>query len=196
MKVFGIYGSPRRGGNSDRLLEECLRGAREAGAEVETVRPAEMKIAGCRACEACAKTGECVIADDMQGVYSLLDSAERLVMAAPIFFYSFPAQLKALIDRGQSRWSRRLLPEKFPASAGQKRLGYLIAVGATRGRNLFEGAELTARYFFEALGVKYCRGLFCRQLDEKGAVERQPQLLAQARGLGQRLVESADCVGP
>lgn len=195
MKVFGIYGSPRRGGNSDLLLEECLRGAREAGAEVETVRPAEMEISGCRACGACEKTGECIVADQMQRIYPLLDSAERIVLAAPIFFYSFPAQLKALVDRAQSRWSRRLLAEKFPPSTGLQRLGYLIAVGATRGKNLFAGVELTTRYFYEALGVKYCHGLLFRRLDEKGAVKRRPELLQQAHELGRRLVAGGDCVG-
>jgi multimeric flavodoxin WrbA len=193
--VLGIQGSPRRGGNSDALLAACLQGAKEAGARIETVRPAALKISGCLACGACEKTGECAVEDDMQKVYPLLDEAERIVVASPIFFYSFPAQLKALVDRAQSRWARRLLLEKFPPRR-EKRLGYLIAVGATRGKNLFEGAELAARYFYEALGMEYCGGMTARRLDEKDAVSKRPELLDQARELGRRLAKESDCIQP
>ena len=92
MKVLGIQGSPRKKGNSDILLDKCLDGARGAGAEVEVLRPSALKISGCMECGGCDNTGECVVKDDMQDVYPLFDEAERIVLAAPIFFYSFPAQ--------------------------------------------------------------------------------------------------------
>lgn len=187
MLVLGIYGSPRRGGNSDLLLERCLEGAKSAGLEIRTLRASELKISGCQACGWCEKTGECRLDDDMQKVYPLFDRAGRIVLASPIFFYSFPAQLKALIDRAQSRWSRRLLKEKFPQTNGPERRGFLIAVGATRGKNLFEGVELTARYFYEALGVKYSGGLFFRRLDQKAAVLEHPVYLEQAYRLGEQI---------
>jgi len=186
--ILGIHGSPREGGNSDILLGECLQGARSAGAGTQTIRAAALQIGGCRNCGSCQTTGECVFTDDMQKVYPLLDAASRVVISTPIFFYSFPAQLKALIDRAQARWSRRQLTK----SAEQRKHydsghGYLLAVGATRGKNLFEGVELTARYFYDALDMQYCGGVFFRGVDEKGAIREKSEALSRARELGRRI---------
>jgi len=73
MKVLGIYGSPRKGGNTDQLLDKVLEGARSAGAEVKRVYTRELNLCGCIECGGCDKTGECVVQDDMQKVYPLLD---------------------------------------------------------------------------------------------------------------------------
>jgi multimeric flavodoxin WrbA len=187
MKVLGIYGSPRQGGNSDQLLDRALGGARDAGAEVSSIRARELKVEGCRECGGCDETGECVIDDEMQRVYELLTGADAIIAATPIFFYTVPAQLKAVIDRCQAMWNRRRLskPREQWKNHGSGR-GYLIAVGATRGAKLFDSVELVARYFFDALDMSYQGGVFSRGLDEKGAVAEQPELLQQAYELGRQ----------
>ncbi len=68
--------------------------------------------------------------------------------------------------------------------------GYLIAVGATRGENLFEGAILTARYFFDALDMTYEGGIFFRSLEKKSAVNENPETLQEAFNLGLKAVSS------
>ncbi len=113
MKVLGIYGSPRKGGNSDMLLDEALKGAADAGAAVSSLRCCDLDISGCMECAGCDATGECVVDDDMQQVYPLLGEADVIILASPIFFYSLPAQAKALIDRCQAMWCKRLL-DKSP----------------------------------------------------------------------------------
>jgi len=62
---------------------------------------------GCTGCDGCEKTGMCVIKDDMQDVYTLMDDADVIIIASPIFFYGVTSQVKALIDRGQAMWWRR-----------------------------------------------------------------------------------------
>ena len=114
MKVVGIYGSPRKGGNTDILLDKALEGARSAGAEVTPIYARKLEMGGCLECGGCDKTGKCVVKDDMREVYPLLESADVIFLASPIFFYSMSAQVKAIIDRGQAMWSRRML-EKTPA---------------------------------------------------------------------------------
>lgn len=185
MKVLGIYGSPRAGGNSDRLLDEALRGAREAGAELEKIYVRELEFSGCRECGGCDLTGECVQADDMQKVYPRLQSADAIIIATPMFFYAMPAKLKALVDRAQARWNHRRLGK----TAEQRKhydsgRGYLIAVGATRGENLFEGVELTAQYFYDALDMSYEGGIFIRGVEGKGEIAKQADELQQALELG------------
>ncbi|MGD2124803.1 MAG: flavodoxin family protein [Desulfobacteraceae bacterium] len=189
MKVLGIYGSPREGGNSDQLLDKALEGAQSAGAEIMRVYVRDLKMCGCIECGGCDETGKCVVEDDMQSVYPLLEEADVIFLASPIFFYSVSAQAKSLIDRAQAMWSKKML-EKSPEerripSSGR---GYLITVGATRGKNLFEGAQLTARYFFDALDMSYEGGIFFRRLEKKTAVQENPETQQEAFNLGLKVV--------
>lgn len=191
MKVLGIYGSPRKGGNSDLLLDRALDGAGREGAEVEAIYVRNLNISGCLECGGCDDTGECVLDDDMTRVYELMTGADAIITSAPIFFYSVPAQLKALIDRGQALWSGRMLAKTTPQArkgydGGD---GYLIGVGATKGKNLFEGPQLTAKYFYDALDMNYRGGLFYRGVEGKGAIEENPEALGEAFELGRSLVK-------
>jgi len=68
--------------------------------------------------------------------------------------------------------------------------GYLITVGATRGKNLFEGAQMVARYFFDALNMSYEGGIFFRSLEKKTAVKENPETLQEAFNLGLKAVGS------
>ncbi|MBW1721316.1 MAG: flavodoxin family protein [Deltaproteobacteria bacterium] len=188
MKVLGIYGSPRKGGNSDRLLDEALEGAASRGAEITRVYCRDLKMSGCLECGGCDKTGKCIVKDDMQEVYPLLEEAEAIFLASPIFFYGLTAQAKALIDRCQALWNKRMLKKpRGSLRVYEGGRGYLIAVGATRGKNLFEGAQLTAKYFYDALDMQYEGGIFFRRLEKKTAVEENPETLQEALNLGRKV---------
>ena len=186
-----MYGSPRKGGNTDQLLDKALEGARSAGAEILRVHARDLKMCGCIECGGCDKTGKCVVEDDMQSVYPFFEEANVIFLASPIFFYGVTAQVKALIDRSQANWSKRMLEkstmERKSYDSGR---GYLIAVGATRGENLFEGAILTARYFYDALDMTYEGGIFFRRLEKKTAVQEHPETLQEAFNLGVMAVKA------
>ena len=185
MKVLGILGSPRRGGNTEILLKAFLEGAAAGGAAVEEIRLRELKISPCLEIYHCFKDGTCPIKDDMAGLYDKLVAADVVALASPIFFYNVSAQAKAMIDRTQALWARRyVLKKELPG--GQ---GVLLAVGATKGRLLFVGTRLTAKYFFDALNVSYAAEILVRGADEKGAIIEQPETLERARDLGRRLAQ-------
>ena len=99
MMVLGIVGSPRRGGNTEVLMEEALAAARKAGAETEIVLVADKKISGCDGCASCFKTGVCRIKDDMQAIYQQMEIADAIILGSPVYFGSVTAQMKAVIDR-------------------------------------------------------------------------------------------------
>ncbi|MBA4393741.1 MAG: flavodoxin family protein [Desulfobacca sp.] len=191
MKVLGIFGSPREDGNSDLLLDKVLEGAGSAGAEIEKVYVRDLNISGCQECGGCDKTGECVISDEMDTIYPLLWDAEIVVLSSPIFFYGITSQAKALIDRSQALWSKRML-EKSPEQRKQydHGRGYFIAVGATKGKNLFEGVHLTAKYFFDALDKNYEEGLFFRAVEGKGNIAEHPTALKEAFDFGEKIVNT------
>ncbi len=169
------------------LLDNALLGAKKKAANVEKVYARDLRISGCRGCDGCEKSGMCVVQDDMQDIYHLLDDADVIILSSPIFFYGLTSQIKTLIDRGQAMWWRRILSKDSKGKKDNYRgRGYLIAVGATRGKNLFEGAKLTARYFFDALDMSYEGGLFFRGIDSVGAVKEHPEALQQAHNLGEK----------
>jgi multimeric flavodoxin WrbA len=191
MKVLGIYGSARKGGNSDQLLDKALEGARSMGAETLSVYARELKMSGCLACNGCDKTGKCVVKDDMQSVYPLFEWADIIFLSSPIYFYGLSGQVKLLIDRAQAMWAKKFLEKDAEARKRyNKGKGYLIAVGGTRGKNLFDGSQLTARYFFDALDMSYEGGIFFRSLDKKTAVNENPETLQEAYNLGRKAVSS------
>jgi len=187
MKVLGIMGSPRRQSNTEILLDKALEGARKAGAEVEKVLVSKLKISPCLEIYACFKDGNCAIQDDMQLLYEKLLEADHIIFASPIFFYGITSQAKAVIDRCQALWMRRHVLGIGKEDKRERR-GVFISVGATRGQKLFDGAVLTVKYFFDAIGVKYFSDLLVRGIDDKGQIGEHPETLEDAFRLGQELV--------
>lgn len=188
MKVLGIMGSPRIKGNTDLLLEEALKGARSQGAEVEKIVVDKLKIAPCKEYLGCFKDGNCVIRDDMDDIYPKLLGADVVIIASPMFFYGVSSQAKALIDRCQALWARKHILKQSLPNGGRK--GAFIAVGATKGKRLFEGAILTVKYFFEAIGVEYADELLIRGVDARGEIKEHPIALSDAFELGKRVVQA------
>jgi multimeric flavodoxin WrbA len=187
VKILGIMGSPRIKGNTDVLLDQALEGARSQGAEVEKIIIDKLNIAPCREYYGCARDGNCVIRDDMGEVYPKLLSADSVIIASPMFFYGLSAQAKALIDRCQALWARKHILKQNLSGSGRK--GAFIAVGATKGKNLFNGSILTVKYFFEAIGVEYSHELLVYGVDRKGEIREHPTALADAFDLGRKLAQ-------
>ena len=187
MFVLGLQGSPRLKGNTAALLRAFLSEAEKSGARTQCLDAAGKKISPCRECGTCEKKGFCPIDDEMQEVYPLLRQAHVIVLATPVFFYGATAQLKALIDRSQALWSRRyVLGLRDP---GRKwRRGLSLAVGATKGKNLFEGVNLTAKYFFDAVDAVFEGGLGYRKIEGPGDILDHPTALEEARELARTLV--------
>lgn len=101
MKILVLNGSPRPNGSTAAMVEAFAQGARESGHEVKVVPVCQKKIAGCLACEYCHTKGggSCIQQDDMQEIYPLLEEAEMIVLASPIYYHSFTGQLQCAINR-------------------------------------------------------------------------------------------------
>lgn len=104
--VLILSGSPRKGGNSDLLCDQFLRGAKEGGNQVEKIFIREKKIGYCTACYYCEDhQGTCAIKDDMAEILHKIKKADVIVMSSPVYFYSIDAQMKTLIDRCVAQWT-------------------------------------------------------------------------------------------
>ena len=174
MLMLGLQGSPRKKGNTHFLLSEFLQAAETKGAKTRSIHVVERNILPCKEYVVCEKKGYCPIDDDMASeIYGLLRQAEVVVLASPIFFYNMTSQLKALVDRCQTFWARKYRL-KLSDPLKRTRQGYLLSVGATQGKNLFEGLQLTAKYFFDAIDAQYGGSLVYRGIEGPKDLANRP----------------------
>ena len=189
--ILAIYGSPRRRGNSSRLLDEAVLGAQSEGATVEKIVLRDLKMSPCLEIYGCKKEGRCVIQDDFQGVREQLLACRGVMLASPIFFYTVSAHTKILMDRCQSLWVKKYWVEQVDRHERQiTRKGLFISVGATRGKKLFDGTLLTVKYFFDVLDAELWRSLLYRGLDLEGDILQHPDYLEEARQAGRDLAKA------
>lgn len=104
-KVLIISASPRKGGNSDTLCNQFMKGAMDAGHQVEKIRLSEHKINYCLGCGVCNKTHQCIQKDDMSDLLNKMVESDVIVMATPVYFYTMNGQMKTFIDRTVPRYT-------------------------------------------------------------------------------------------
>lgn len=190
MKVLALIGSPRKKGNTETLLRAVLQGAEAAGGEIELIRLCDLHILPCIGCGGCDKTGECVLQDDMQAMYPKILESQRVILASPIYFYGITAQAKGFVDRCQALWNRkRLLTEKGEWRKDPTRKGFLVTVSATHGERVFEGAILTAKYAFDAMGMAYGGEFAVKGMDGRGDMAKDAATLARAEEAGRKFMD-------
>lgn len=183
--ILVFEGSPRLKGNSTVLAEKAAEGARAAGAEVETFFLHKMKVEPCSACDACLTDddADCIIEDDMVAIYPKLRRADAILFASPIYWFTYSAQLKLLVDRMYA-----LEGSKGSALKG-KSFGVILVYGDSDPYN--SGATNAIRSFQDM-----CRYLGSELVDvvygsasNVGDVAKQPALLDKAYSLGQKLAQ-------
>lgn len=101
MKILVLNGSPRPHGNTAAMVDAFVEGAKEQDHDITVIPVCQKKIAGCLSCEYCHTkgNGRCIQKDDMQEIYPILDEAEMIVLASPIYYHSFTGQLQCAINR-------------------------------------------------------------------------------------------------
>jgi multimeric flavodoxin WrbA len=115
MNVLGIVGSPRKGGNTEIMVEEALASAREEGVKTDIFLIDGKTINGCDACGSCFQTGACKIKDDMQSLYKKMEWADAIIFGSPVYFNYVTAQAKAIMDRTFCYLGSRKLQGKVAA---------------------------------------------------------------------------------
>ncbi len=175
-KVLILSGSPRKGGNSDTLCDEFMKGALKKGHTVEKISVAEKKIHPCTGCYFCRDHGgRCAFNDDMADILQKIIDCDVLVLSSPVYFYSICAQLKTVIDRTVARWTE----------IADKELYYI----ATAAENEPETLDITLSCFhgfamcidgYEEKGTLYGRGL-----EDRGDAADNPDLMRIAFEMGE-----------
>ena len=172
--VVVISSTPRVGGNSEVLSAEFVRGAKEAGHNVEFIRLRDYDLKYCLGCYACVKEGECIIRDGMNELAQKLVNADVIAIATPVYFYSMSGQLKVFIDRLVPTYSKihadiYLIATQWDPNPKAMELTFEAIRGCTR--DCLEGCT--------EKGVLY--GV---DLDAKGDAAKQTDLMNQAFEMG------------
>jgi len=183
-QVLVILGSPRRKGNSSTLAARISRGAKSAGAEVETLFLQGLKISPCRGCDTCQKDDSkgCAIKDDMQEIYPKLIKADAWVIASPVYWFTMSAQTKTFMDRCYA----------LTAYAKNPFAGKRIAIAMSYGDvdPVKSGCVNALRTFQDAYrytGSKIV-GMVYGSAMKAGEIQNNEALMREAEELGKRLV--------
>jgi multimeric flavodoxin WrbA len=180
-RVLGIVGSPRRGGNTEILVDEVLAGAEEAGALAEKVILGKLDIGPCRGCDACGKTGKCVQQDDMRALSEHMAQSDVWVFGTPVYCWGPTAQFKAFVDRWYGAGKVVTFEDKrviltIPLGSGDAR-DARHTVGMLEDALAWQKAELFATVL--------APGVF-----ERGVIREHVDILAAARQAGREAVET------
>jgi multimeric flavodoxin WrbA len=177
MKILGIVGSPRRGGNTEALTEIALEEIAEEGIETELIHLAGKKIAPCDACRTCRTTGECRIRDDFQAIHEEMVKADGFILATPVWFGAATPLMTSLISRCYV--SRRSNPF-------ENKVGGPIVVARRAGKN-FTFAQLM--FFFMIHGMIVPGSTYWNVAigDERGEVAGDEEGVRTIRNFGKKL---------
>ncbi|HNS82249.1 MAG TPA: flavodoxin family protein [Methanolinea sp.] len=193
IKVLAFAGSPRRGGNSETLLDWVLASmGAEEGVVIEKIPLTEANVNPCRGCNACERLNRCVQRDGMDLLHDKIIEADCIILAAPIFCMGICAQAKALIDRFQVFRSRKYvlkLPVVPPERKG-KRLGIFLSTAGQDWDHVFDGAVPSVKCFFHVIDVRDAdiHYLMVNNVDEKGAILQHPTAQADATRIGKEVI--------
>ncbi len=178
-RVLGIVGSPRRNGNTEVLVDEVLRSAEKAGAQIEKIILGELDISPCQACDACRINRKCAQEDDMAALLETMQYSQVWVLGTPIYWWGPTAQFKAFLDRWHS---------SDHAIFKGKRILLAIPFEATSTRT----ARHTVGMFTDILDYlkaeRFATILAPGMLD-RGEVRESPDVLEAARRLGREAIE-------
>ncbi len=167
--ILVIVGSPRRRGISARYADELSSSLGGLDTRVSRWNLAEASVCGCNGCEACRRSAArraadladgsshpyCVIRDDMQKLYAMLDAADEVHLVSPVYFAGAPGQLKCVLDRLQPYWELRRGPHAVPGAAdAPKRPVTLHVIGAGGDPFGFAPLETSVRSAFGAAGFR------------------------------------------
>jgi multimeric flavodoxin WrbA len=182
--VLAIMGSPRKGGNTDVLVDEILKGAREAGAIVQKITLTDLEVAPCIACAACRTTGECVQEDDMTGLFDRMKTSDIWVLGTPVYWWGPSAQLKAFVDRWYGKADKDGTAEVFN--------GRRVVLAVPLGDEDAETARHVVGMFQDSLsyvGAELFATVIAPGVYDMGDVRKQQDVLEKARQAGRDAVE-------
>ncbi|TGE36943.1 flavodoxin family protein [Desulfosporosinus fructosivorans] len=191
LSVLGIACSPRCNGNTTGLILEAMKTAQAEGHTTELVYLNDLNINPCQGCNACSAKGICIIKDDILKLQEKLIQADRVILAAPIFFMGVNGQTKVMIDRMQTFWARKyLLNQSLIRQSGPERIGLFLSAAGTKKADVFKCAERSIQTLFHMLDIKSAQPCLYSGIDQAGEINNHPTAFDEVRKATQALLTS------
>jgi putative NADPH-quinone reductase len=181
-KVIGILGSPLIEGNTALLLDRALKGAEEAGCTVEKIIVVNLDFQACQEMMFCTEHETCILDDDMQAMYPKIRDAAAIIVATPVMTMGIPGKLKSFIDRFQVFFMAKYVRKKSLVSKEKKqeRKGLFICISGMKIPEVFVGAKLTIKAFFDIVDCQYSDELLINDMDSIRDLHKRPDLVEAA----------------
>ena len=177
MKILGLIGSPRKGSNTDLLVDQLLGGAQSKGHTISKLFLYDLEILPCLDCRACKKGDfHCALKDDMQKIYPQLEESDCIIFGTPVYWYGPTGKMKLLLDRLRPFIASKKLEGKKGAVVVPS------AEGASASGPLIEMFRLSFKY----LGVKYLGAIIATAYERK-EIEGDKDTLKKAYNFGVKL---------
>ena len=193
--VIGILGSPLPEGNTAILLKQALKGAADAGCSTETIVVNNLDFQPCMEMMFCKEHDTCIMDDDMQQVFGKIRDADSIIIATPVMTMGIPGRLKSFMDRFQVFFMAKYVRNQ-PLVALEKRKvrrGLFICISGMKIPEVFVGAKLTAKAYFDIIDCPYRDELLVSDMDTIRDVRTRQDLLdaayARGRSLGEALTK-------
>jgi multimeric flavodoxin WrbA len=183
MKILGVEGSPRKNGNTEKLVKTILESASENGAKTKFYKLTEMNISLCLGCSNCRETGACVTNDDMQLLHEEIQTSGAIIIGSPVYMWQVSGQTKLFMDR----LVPFIKPDYTTRLKGKKSI-FMVFTQGNPDENSFKPyfEYLENLFFFLHYDVKGT--IVATGTRDKDDILRQTDLLEKARGIGKNLV--------
>ncbi len=181
-KIIGLLGSPLPDGNTAKLLERALQGARDAGCETETIHVATLSFEPCMEMMFCKEHDTCIMDDDMQQMYGRFKDMDSLIIATPVMTMGIPGKLKGFMDRFQVFFMAKYVRKQPFVTKAQKknRRALFICISGMKIPGIFDGAKKTVHAFLDIIDCPFWDELLVPGMDTVQDVTKHSDLLDAA----------------
>lgn len=197
VRIIALLGSPLLEGNTAKLLDRAIQGARDAGADVEKIEVTTLNFKACREIFYCREHETCAMKDDMTAIYEKFRDIEGVIIGTPVMTMGIPGVLKSFFDRFQVYFMAKYVRKKSMVQKEKRkmRLGLYLGISGMNVPYVFDGAKLTVHAFFDIIDVQYWGDLLINDMDTIQDLTTRPELLEEAyrkgKEMGRLLVEGA-----
>ena len=178
MKILALIGSPRKGSNTDTIMNQILKGSKANGHTTEKLYLYDYEISPCVDCRSCKK-GDfvCPIKDGMKQIYPKMEKADLIIFGTPNYWYGSTAKMKLLIDRMRP----------FVANGRLKGKKWALVTPAAEGPGACGPLVQMLRLSFDYLVMKFVGKILVKAY-EKGEIKENRKELERAYKFGTLLL--------
>lgn len=188
-KIIALLGSPIPDGNTAKLLDEAIRGATDAGCEVELVDVTKLDFTPCMEYLFCLENDNCIMEDELTPFYQKFKEMDGLIVASPVMTMGIPGKLKSFMDRFQVFYNAKYKRNQslVPKDRKKTRKTLFISIGGMKNPNDFDGVKISMLAFCDIIDCPYWGEIFQDDMDTIKDITSRHDLMEEAYNKAQEM---------